>query len=128
VQQLAITHSTTSKFKIHFDFANNSYTVETSEDGSEIITRNFNDAYGFPKYFGESSPPSVYFKKLDTDSPLPIKEVFFDNLGHPHVIDNSSTAHNDGKCYVNLQNSSGSKKIQIIVSVIGRVNIVWIQR
>ena len=128
-QQLAISHSTTDKFKIHFYPASNYYTVETSaEDASKIITRRFNDAYGFPEYFGVSFSPSVYFKKLDTDPPDPIKKLFFDNLGNPHVIDSSSVAHGDGQCYINLQNRAGSKKIQIIVSVIGRVNIVWIQR
>jgi len=110
-QQLAISHSTTDKFKIHFDPADNSYIVDTSEDGSKIITRQFNDAYGFPEYFGVSSPLSVNF---GGSSP----GLYFDNLGHPHP----------GDGYVNLQNSSGGKQIQIIVTPIGRVNIVWIQR
>jgi len=115
-QQLAITHSTTSKFEIHFDPANNSYTVETSEDGSKIITRNFNDAYGFPEYFDSSLPDSDSIK-FGGSSTIPI-DLNFDNLGHPHP----------GNGYVNLQNGSGSKKIQIIVSVIGRIHITWVQR
>ena len=124
-QHLAITHSTTSKFRIHFDPTNNSYTVETSEDGSEIITRNFNDAYGFPKYFGVNSPPSVYVVNFGAE--IPVKELFFDNLGKPHTKDSSGNPY-DNECHINLQNSSGSKKIQIIVSVIGRIHITWVQR
>lgn len=124
-QQLAITHSTTSKFKIHFDSTNNSYTVETSEDGSKIITRKFNDAYGFPKYFGVNSPPSIYV--VNSGAEIPVKELFFDNLGKPHTKDSSGNPY-DNEGYITLQNSSGSKQIQIIVSVIGRVKILWIQR
>jgi len=116
-QQLAITHSTTSQFKIHFDPANNSYTVETSEGGSKIITRNFNDALGFPVYFSIDDPKSVVFG-TSSAPPDSIVDLNFDNLGHPPPDSG----------YVNLQNSSGSKKIQIIVSVIGRVKIEWKQR
>jgi Tfp pilus assembly protein FimT len=122
-QQLAITHSTTSKFRIHFDPANNFYTVETSEDANyetstgKIITRNFNDAYGFPVYFSINDPKSVVFDASSVPPDTTI-DLNFDNLGHPHL----------GNGYVNLQNSSGSKKIQIIVSVIGRVNIEWKER
>ena len=116
VQHLAITHSTTSKFKIHFDSANNSYTVETVEGGSKIITRNFNDALGFPEYFDSSLPDSDSIE-FGGSSTIPI-DLNFDNLGHP----------DPGNGYVNLQNRSGSKQIQIAVTLIGRVNIVWIQR
>jgi type II secretory pathway pseudopilin PulG len=116
VQHLAITHSTTSKFEIHFDPANNSYTVETSEDGSKIITRNFNDAYGFPEYFNSSLPDSDSIE-FGGSSVIPI-DLHFDNLGHP----------DPGVGYINLMNGSGSKIIKIEVSVIGRIHITWVQR
>ncbi len=118
-QNLAITHSTTSEFKISFDPANNSYTVETVETsggGSKIITRNFNDALGFPEYFDSSlaDSDSIVFGGSST---IPI-DLNFDNLGHP----------DPGDGYINLMNGSGSKIIKIEVSVIGRVNIVWVKR
>jgi len=114
-QQLAITHSTTSKFKIHFDPANNSYTVATNEGGSKSITRNFNDALGFPVYFSINDPKSVVFGISSVPGTNTTIDLNFDNLGHPHP----------GDGYINLMNGSGSKIIKIEVSVIGRVNIVW---
>ncbi len=118
-QNLAITHSTTDEFKISFDPANNFYTVETvetNEGGSKIITRNFNDALGFPEYFDSSlaDSDSIVFGGSST---FPI-DLNFDNLGHP----------DPGDGYVNLQNGSGSKIIKIEVSVIGRINITWVKR
>jgi len=122
VQQLAITHSTTSKFRIYFDPTNNEYKIEASEDANyetpagKIITRKFNDAYGFPEYFDSSLPNSDSIE-FGSSSVIPI-DLNFDNLGHP----------DPGSGYVNLQNSSGSKIIKVEVSVIGRINIVWVQR
>ncbi len=122
-QNLAITHSTTSKFRIHFDPTNNEYKIEANEEANyetlvgKIITRKFSDAYGFPVYFSINDPKSVVFG-TSSAPPDSIVDLNFDNQGRP----------NPGDGYINLQNSSGSKQIQIIVSVIGRINILWVQR
>jgi prepilin-type N-terminal cleavage/methylation domain-containing protein len=125
IQQLAIAYSSNSpaKFRIHFYPRNNEYKVEASEDANyvsgsgKIITRKFNDAYGFPKYFGKNVPNSVIFgtESVPPDSTV---DLNFNNLGDPR----------HGAGHVTLINRSGSKQIKVIVSVIGRVRIEWVKR
>ena len=138
VQQLAISHSSDSssgKFEIYFYPSDNKYYVEAAEDAvfnsptdmtGRVITRQFSSAYGFPKYFGVGSPHSVYVVN-SSGAEISVEKLFFDNLGKPHTKDSSGNPY-DNECHITLQNRSGSKKIQIIVSVIGRVKVVWIQR
>lgn len=124
-QQLAITQSNSSAehFRIHFDPEQNEYKIETDYDANygtlpdvKVIIRKFSDAYGFPVYFDSSLPysDSIVFGGSST---FPI-DLNFDNLGHPHP----------GDGYINLMNGSGSKIIKVEVSVIGRINIVWVKR
>ena len=136
--QLAITHSTTSKFRIHFDPTNNEYKIEASEDANyetpagKIITRNFNDAYGFPVYFGIDDPKSVVFSVSNVPVIGDTIDLNFDNQGRPQIfifgfLIPPYPIPCDGG-YINLQNSSGSKIIKVEVSVIGRIHITWVQR
>jgi len=125
VQELAITHSSNSatKFRIHFYPGNNEYKIEASEDANyimgtgRIITRRFNDAYGFPIYFGKSVPNSAVFGTLSAPS-APTVDLNFNNLGDPK----------QGGGHINLINRSGTKQIRVIVSLIGRVRIEWVKR
>jgi prepilin-type N-terminal cleavage/methylation domain-containing protein len=139
VQQLAISYSTTDKFKIYFDPSDNKYYVEAAEDAvfnsptdmtGRVITREFSSAYGFPKYFGVGSPPSIFCSD-GSGGKVPVKEIHFNNLGElrgKHYNPDGTLGNGVRETHIILQNRTGSKKIQIIVSVIGRVSIKWIQR
>jgi len=126
VQQLAIVHSNDSAahFRIHFYPEQNNYKIEADYDANyvlgsgRIITRQFNDALGFPKYFGKNTPDSITFGSSSVPGTTATIDLNFNNRG----ISKKGAGH------INLMNSSGTKQIQVIVSVIGRVRIEWVTR
>jgi len=126
VQQLAIVHSNDSAahFRIHFYPEQNTYKIEADYDANyvlgsgKIIKREFNDAYGFPKYFGKDTPDSITFGSSSVPGTTATIDLNFNNRG----ISKKGAGH------INLINRSGTKQIQVIVSVIGRVRIEWVSR
>ena len=126
VQQLAIAHSNNSAahFRIHFYPEQNKYKIEADYDANyvlgsgKIITREFNDAYGFPKHFGKNVPDSVTFGPLSAPGNTATIDLNFNNRG----ISKKGAGH------INLMNRSGTKQIKVVVSVIGRVRIEWVTR
>ena len=128
IQNLAITHSSdnTVRFRIRFFPQSNEYRIETTEDANivsgkgKIIKRKFSDAYGFPIYFGKSVPESVVFGKSRVPATTATIDLNFNNVGNPKMP--------GGAGHVTLINSTGSKEIKVIVSVIGRVRIEWVKK
>jgi prepilin-type N-terminal cleavage/methylation domain-containing protein len=109
VQNLAITHSTETKFKITFTNSK-SYIYEKVEDSSQTVTRNF------------PSSIEIYDLKINGTSVLPFPKSFnFDNQGRFHQTGVSDPCSLE----VYLQLGNGAKQIKVIVSQIGRVTIVW---
>ena len=125
VQNLAITHSSGSltRFRIRFYPSLNKYIIEASEDANlesgtgKLIERQFSSTIGFPVFFGKSTPDSLKFG-LSIIPPGLIFDLNFNNMGVPY----------QGEGDINLINSSGQRQIQIVVSVIGRVNVAWVTR
>jgi prepilin-type N-terminal cleavage/methylation domain-containing protein len=126
VQELAIAYSSNSPahFRIHFHPERNEYKIEADYDANyvlgsgKIITRKFNDAYGFPKHFEKDVPDSVVFGSKSVPGTAVTIDLNFNNRGIPK----------QGGGHINLINRSGSKQIKVIVSVIGRVRIEWVNR
>jgi prepilin-type N-terminal cleavage/methylation domain-containing protein len=124
VQNLAITHASGSinRFEIRFYPSLNKYVIEASEDANltsgtgKLITRQLGSTVGFPEYFGKSVPDSIAFGASSTP-PNAYVDLSFNNMGSPY----------QGAGHINLITSSG-RQIQVIVSVIGRVRVDWIQR
>jgi prepilin-type N-terminal cleavage/methylation domain-containing protein len=125
VQNLAITHSTDNlaRFRIRFYPAQNRYVIEASEDANlvsgqgKLIKRQFTSAIAFPLYFGKSVPDSVVFGVKSCPA-LSYIDVSFNNQGVPHT----------GGGHINIISKNGSKQVQVIVSIIGRVRIEWIKK
>jgi prepilin-type N-terminal cleavage/methylation domain-containing protein len=112
IQNLAITHSTESKFKITFTNSK-SYTFETDESALKTVTRNFPSSIG------------IYDLKIEGISILPFPKSFnFDNQGRLHKTGDL----NPCSLEVDIQLSNGAKQIKVIVSTIGRVTIEWITK
>jgi prepilin-type N-terminal cleavage/methylation domain-containing protein len=105
-QNLAITHSTETKFKITFTNSK-SYTYETDESGSKTVTRNF------------PSSIEIYGLKIDGTSALLSKSFNFDNQGRLHQTGESNFCSID----VYIQIGGGAKQIKVSVSPIGRVTV-----
>ena len=100
-QNLAITHSTTDKFKVTFSPSTNSYTVVTSEDSTKIITRKFSSSLSFTVSFPGGG-----------------NVINFDNQGIPHP----------GGGVINISNTSSTKVVTVTISTIGRVKIDWVTK
>ena len=98
-QNLAITHSTTDKFKVTFSPSTNSYTVVTNEDSTKKITRKLSSGLSFTVNF----PGGV---------------INFDNQGIPHP----------GGGVINISNTSSTKVVTVTISTIGRVKIDWVTK
>jgi len=128
VQNLAITHSSdnAARFRIRFYPAQNRYVIEASEDANlvtgkgKLIKRQFTSNIGFPVYFGKSVPDSVTFGNKSVPSTCSTLDINFNNVGNPKMP--------GGAGHVTLINSTGSKEIKVIVSVIGRVRIEWVKK
>jgi len=108
VQNLAITHSTETKFKITFSNSR-SYTYEKVEDGSKTVTRNF------------PSSIEIYDLKINGASASLPQSFNFDNQGRLHKTDISDACSLE----VYIQLGNGTKQIKVVVSPIGRVIIEW---
>jgi prepilin-type N-terminal cleavage/methylation domain-containing protein len=111
VQNLSITHSTESKFKITFSDSS-SYLYETDESGTKTVSRNL------------GSNINIYDLKIDGTSTSLSKSFNFDNQGRLHQTD----VLNPCSIEVYLQLSNGTKQIKVVVSPIGRVIIDWITK
>ena len=112
VQNLAITHSTESKFKITFTNSK-SYTFETDESGSKTVTRNF------------PSSIEIYDLKINGANAYSFPKPFnFDNQGRLHQTGDPNPCSID----IYLQLNNGTKQIKVSVSPIGRVTIDWIKQ
>ena len=110
VQNLSITHSTETKFKITFTNSK-SYTYEADEIGSKTVTRNF------------PSSIEIYDLKIGGTSILPFPEAFnFDNQGRLHQTGDPNPCSID----IYIQLGGGVKQIKVSVSPIGRVTIDWV--
>jgi len=112
VQNLAITHSTETKFKITFIDAK-SYKYEKDEEGKVITARTF------------PSSINIYDLKINGSSASINNNSFnFDNQGRLRQTGSSSA------CYIDiyLQLANGTKQIKVSVSQIGRVTIEWIKQ
>ena len=128
IQNLAITHSSdnAARFRIRFYPAQNRYVIEASEDANlvsgkgKLIKRQFTSTVGFPIYFGKSVPDSVTFGNKSVPATTATIDLNFNNVGNPKMP--------GGAGHVTLINSTGSKEIKVIVSVIGRVRIEWVKR
>ena len=126
MQQLAIVHSNDSAahFRIHFYPEQNTYKIEADYDANyvlgsgTIIKREFNDAIGFPIYFGKFVVGGSIVFGSSSAPPTATIDLNFNNRG----ISKKGAGH------INLINRSGTKQIQVIVSVIGRVRIEWVTR
>ena len=112
VQNLAITHSTETKFKITFTNSK-SYTYEADEIGLKTVTRNF------------PSSIEIYDLMIDGTSDYSFPKSFnFDNQGRLH----ESGVSDPCSIEVYLQLSNGIKQIKVVISIIGRVKIDWITK
>jgi Tfp pilus assembly protein FimT len=126
VQELAIAYSNNSPahFRIHFYPERNEYKIEADYGANyvlgsgKIITRKFNDAYGFPRYFGKDVPDSAVFGSKSVPGTAATITLNFNNHG----------VSKQGAGHITLINGSGTKEIKVIVSVIGRVRIEWVKR
>ena len=125
IQNLAITHSSdnAARFRIRFYPSLNRYIVEASEDANlvsgkgKLIKRNFPDAIGFPRFFSKNVPNSVVFG-VHSSPPDVFVELSFNNMGVPL----------QGGGHINLINSTNTKQVRVVVSIIGRVRIEWVKR
>ena len=112
VQNLAITHSTETKFKITFTNSK-SYTYEADEIGLKTVTRNF------------PSSIEIYDLMIDGISDYSFPKSFnFDNQGRLH----ESGVSDPCSIEVYLQLSNGIKQIKVVISIIGRVKIDWVTK
>jgi len=112
VQNLAITHSTETKFKITFTNSK-SYTYEADEIGLKTVTRNF------------PSSIEIYDLMIDGTSDYSFPKSFnFDNQGRLH----ESGVSDPCSIEVYLQLSNGIKQIKVVISIIGRVKIDWVTK
>jgi len=110
-QNLAITHSTESKFKITFNDTK-SYIYDVDESGTKTVSRNL------------GSSINIYDLKIDDTSISLPKSFNFDNQGRLHQTGVSNTCSIE----VYLQLSNGTKQIKIVVSPIGRVIVDWVTK
>lgn len=110
VQNLAIAHSSGASgwFEIYFYPSDNKYYVETTEDAvfnsstktiqhEKVITRQFSSAL-----------------KFSLNSNLSGGHIAFDNQGIPHP---------NGESTITISNTNETKKLNIVISTIGRVTI-----
>lgn len=111
VQNLAITHSTESKFPITFS-SSSSYVYAVDEAGTKTTTRTL------------PSSVNIYDVKVD-DAGVTLPVSFnFDNQGILHKVGATDTCTLE----VYIQFTGGSKQIKVIVSPIGRVTIDWVKK
>lgn len=113
VQNLAITHSTESKFPITFK-SSSSYEYATDEAGTKKVERTL------------PSSVNIYDVKVGgAGVTLPVS-FNFDNQGILHKRLTGDT----GTCTleVYIQFTGGSKQIKVSVSPIGRVSVEWIKK
>lgn len=112
IQNLSITHSTETDFKITFNADKKTYVYEKSEDGANKVNRNLNSGI------------SIYDLRVDGSSKnLPLS-FNFDDQGRLHETGNS----NNCRLEIYIENNNKSKQVMIEVSVVGRVRIEWINR
>jgi len=142
VQNMAITHSSGgpgyssgSRYVMRLYLSSNAFAYQTTEAGASpsessptpgaagIVVRQMGSVFGFPAFFGKTSPASVTIGSTNVTSDC--VDVVFDNQGLPYWSQDDGTTWTSGTGSIMVTNSSASKQIQVTVSVIGRVSIAW---
>ena len=145
VQNMAITHSSGgpgyssgSRYVMRLYLSSNAFAYQTTEDGASpsgssptpgaagIVVRQMGSVFGFPAFFGKTSPASV---TIDTSTNVTsgYVDVVFDNQGLPYWSQDGGKSWTSAgtKGSIMIVNGSLSKQVRVDVSVIGRVSIAW---
>lgn len=151
VQNMAITHSSGGPrtptplvedktwFTMRLYLSSNAFAYQTTEGaaalpasspvpGNGITVRSMSSTFGFPAFFGNpASVASVTIGPTGSSAGVTTGyvHVVFDNQGLAYWSANgASFTQTTGS--IMITNSSASKRIQVTVSVIGRVSIAWV--
>ena len=145
VQNMAITHSSGgpsisggTRFVMRLYLSSNVFAYQTTEGSAVlpasnltaatgIVVRKMTSVFGFPAFFGKASPASVTIGPTGSSAGVTTGyvDVVFDNQGLAYWSANgASFTQTTGS--IMITNSSASKRIQVTVSVIGRVSIAWV--
>jgi prepilin-type N-terminal cleavage/methylation domain-containing protein len=146
VQNMAVTHSSggppggSPRYLMRLYLGDNAFAYETTETysaptpsvpspSSGIVMRRMTSVFGFPAFFGKTSPASVTIGSSTTATSGYV-DIVFDNQGLPYwsVDDGMSWTSAGTKGSVMIVNGSLSKQMRVDVSVIGRVSIAWVKR
>lgn len=112
IQNLSITHSTETDFKITFNADKKTYIYEKSEDGVNKVNRSLNSGI------------SIYDLKVNGLSKALPLSFNFDDQGRLHETGNT----NNCTLEIFIENANKSKQAKVEVSIVGRVKVEWINR